>query len=145
MPKCWLIIFVALVAVSCSERPVGAVVADTPRTEWTAEESAEMCYTNCDTLSLHNLAVVARCEAAHAKELLPLRVEVQSPSGVCYAGEVVLTPSARHTGGSFVELSADWIEEARFMELGDYHFWIAPSQPSKGVWSVGVRVDRIEN
>lgn len=143
MPKCWLITFVALVAVSCSERPVGAVVADTPRAEWC--DAVEVCYDSDDTLSLHNLAVVARCEAAHAKELLPLRVEVQSPSGVSYAGEVVLTPSARHTGGSFVELSADWIEDARFMELGDYHFWIAPSQPSKGVWSVGVRVDRIEN
>ena len=143
MPKCWLITFVALVAVSCSERPVGAAVADTPRAEWC--DAVEVCYDSDDTLSLHNLAVVARCEAAHAKELLPLRVEVQSPSGVSYAGEVVLTPSARHTGGSFVELSADWIEEARFMELGDYHFWIAPSQPSKGVWSVGVRVDRIEN
>lgn len=143
MPKCWLITFVALVAVSCSERPVDAAVADTPRAGWC--DAVEVCYDSDDTLSLHNLAVVARWEAAHAKELLPLRVEVQSPSGVCYAGEVVLTPSARHTGGSFVELSADWIEEARFMELGDYRFLLTPFQPTDGVWNVGVRVDRIEN
>lgn len=138
-----LIAVVALLSVSCSERPVGAAVADTPRAEWC--DAVEVCYHSGDTLSLVEVGFVARWEAAHAKELLPLRVEVQSPSGVCYAGEVVLTPSARHTGGSFVELSADWIEEARFMELGDYHFWIAPCQPTDGVWNVGVRVDRIEN
>ncbi|MBQ8272435.1 MAG: hypothetical protein IJZ09_05480 [Tidjanibacter sp.] len=143
MPKCWLITFVALVAVSCSERPVGAAVADTPRAEWC--DAVEVCYDSDDTLSLHNLAVVARCEAAHAKELLPLRVEVQSPSGANYAGEVVLTPSARHTGGSFVEFSADWIEDACFGEVGDYRFLLTPCQPTDGVWNVGVRVDRIEN
>ncbi len=145
MFKCWLIAIVALLAVACSERPVGAVAADTPRTEWSAEEAVELCYTNNDTLSLHNLAVVARWEAAHAEKALPLRIEVQSPSGATFGGDVVLTPSDKHRGGSFVEFSAAWIEDARFVELGDYHFWIAPSQPTDGVWNVGVKVDRIEN
>ena len=144
MFKCWLIAIVALLAVACSERPVGAVAADTPRTEWSAEEVAELCYTNSDTLSHYNLAVVARWEAAHSGEVLPLRIEVQSPSGATFGGEVVLTPSDKHRGGSFVEFSAAWIEDARFVESGDYHFWIAPCQPARGVWSIGVRLDGAE-
>lgn len=145
MPKGWFIAIVALLAVACSERPVGAVVTDTPRTEWSAEEVAELCYTNNDTLSLHNLAVVARWEAAHAEEALPLRIEVQSPSGATFGGEVVLTPSDKHRGGSFVEFSAAWIEDACFVEVGDYRFLLTPCQPTDGVWNVGVRVDRIKN
>lgn len=138
-----LIAVVALLSVACSERPVGAAVADTPRAGWC--DAVEVCYHSSDTLSLVAVGFVARWEAAHAEEALPLRIEVQSPSGANYAGEVVLTPSARHTGGSFVELSADWIEDARFMELGDYRFLLTPCQPTDGVWNVGVRADRIES
>ncbi len=137
------IVVIALLSVACGERPVGATVADTPRTGWC--NAVEVCYENSDTLSFHNLAVVVRCEAAHIQELLPLRIEAQSPSGVNYTGEVVLTPSDRHRGGSFVELSAGWIEGARLGEVGDYTFTLTPQQPTDGVWSAGVTINRIEN
>lgn len=144
MPKGLLIAVVAMLLVSCSERAVDAVVVDAPRAEWLPNEALELCYNNCDTLGGYDLSVVARCGATNNTQALPLRVEVHSPSGVQFGSEVVLVPTERHKGGSFVELSTEWIRDARFMEMGDYHFFVTPSQPADGVWNVGVRLDRAE-
>lgn len=140
MTKGWLIGVVALLAVGCSERYVGAAVADTPIAEWSAEEDVVLHYTNSDTLSLYNLSVVARRKASFSKEVLPMTVEVQTPSGVRYGGEVVLVPTHRHLGGSFVELAAEWVEDALLAEEGDYLFTVAPCRPTDGVWNVGIRL-----
>ena len=141
----WLtIVAVACVALSCSPKPIGAVVADTPRVEWQAGEQVELRYENGDTLNLKSVGVVARWEVGSAESVLPLRITAQSPSGVCYEGEVVLLPTERHKGGSFVEFSTEWIEDALLGESGDYLFTLSPTRTLGGVWTVGVKIDNNE-
>lgn len=141
----WLtIVAVACVALSCSLKPIGAVVADTPRAEWLAGEGVELRYENDDTLNLRNVGVVARWEIGDANGELPLRVAAQSPSGVRYEGEVVLQPTERHKGGSFVEFSTEWIEGALLGESGEYVFTLSPATTVRGVWTVGVKIDSNE-
>lgn len=144
MPKKSLLIaVVALLLGACTERPVGAAVTDTPRVGWS--DAVEVRYESGDTLSLFAVGFVVRQEAGHSEGVVPLRVVATAPSGVSVEGAVVLTPSDKHRGGSFVELSARWVEDARFGEVGDYRFSIAPQQPTDGVWSVGVRVEKKSN
>lgn len=134
---------VACMTISCGVKPIGAVVADTPRAEWHEGESVELCYSNSDTLGIYNLGVVARQEAGSVASALPLRIAVQAPSGLCFEGAAVLSPTERHKGGSFVELSAGWIEGARLGEVGDYTFTLTPQQTTSGVWTAGVTVQRV--
>lgn len=144
MLKGVLIAVVAMLTVACSERPVGAVVTDTPREVWHEGESVELSYDNRDTLSLFTLGVVARREVSYGGVALPLTVAVTAPSGLHFAGEVVLLPNDKHRGGSFVELRAAWISEARLGEEGTYRFRITPQSPLQGVWTVGVSVEQTE-
>lgn len=140
MRKFWAIVAVAVVAVACSERPVGAVIVDTPRSVWHTGESVEVRYDNSDTLALYNVGVVARQQTNDHSGAFPLSVVVTTPSGVVYGGEVILTPNGRNKGGSFVELSAEWVESARLGESGEYVFALAPQCDLSGVWSVGVQI-----
>lgn len=137
----WLtIVVVACVSLSCSQKPVGAVVADTPRSAWNPEECVEVRYGNCDTLSLYEVTVVARRQASDGDGAVPLRVVATTPSGATFGGEVILAPRERHKGGSFVELSAEWIKEAQLGEIGEYVFALSPITELEGVWTVGVQI-----
>ena len=140
MRRLWAIVAVAMAMVACSERPVGAVVADTPRSVWHTAESVEVRYDNSDTLALYDVGVVARQQTSDNRGAIPLQVVVTTPSGSTYGGEVILTPSGRNKGGSFVELSSEWIEGARFGEVGEYVFALAPVSDLKGVWNVGLQI-----
>ena len=140
MRKFWAIVAVAMVAVACSERPVGAVIVDTPRSVWHTGESVEVRYDNSDTLALYNVGVVARQQTNDHSGAFPLRVAVTTPSGVVYGGEVILTPNGRNKGGSFVELSAEWVESARLGESGEYVFVFVPQSDLSGVWNVGMQI-----
>ena len=140
MCKFWAIVAVAMAVVACSERPVGAVIVDTPRSVWHTGESVEVRYDNSDTLALYNVGVVARQQTNDYSGAFPLRVVVTTPSGVVYGGEVILTPNGRNKGGSFVELSAEWVESARLGESGEYVFALAPQCDLSGVWNVGVQI-----
>lgn len=145
MRRIWAIVAVMVSMVACEERPVGAVVADTPRDGWSAGEVVEMRYDNCDSLTLYDVGVVARRQVNDHNGAIPLTVAVTSPSGATYKSEVVLVPNGRSKGGSFVELSAGWIEDARLGEIGDYTFTLTPTTNLKGVWTAGVVVERIQN
>ncbi len=133
---------VACVTLSCGVKPIGAIVVDTPRAEWHEGESVELRYYNSDTLNLYNLGVVARQEAGCVSSALSLRVVAQNPSGQCFESVVVLSPAERCKGGSFVELSAEWIEAALLGEVGDYTFTLTPQQTTSGVWTVGVTTEK---
>lgn len=140
MRKFWAIVAVAMAVVACSERPVGAVIVDTPRSVWHTGESVEVRYDNSDTLALYNVGVVARQQTNDHSGAFPLRVAVTTPSGVVYGGEVILTPNGRNKGGSFVELSAEWVESAQLGESGEYVFVFVPQSDLVGVWNVGVQI-----
>ena len=140
MRKFWAIVAVAMAVVACSERPVGAVSVDTPRSVWHTGESVEVRYDNSDTLALYNVGVVARQQTNDHSGAIPLSVVVTTPSGVTYGGEVILTPNGRNKGGSFVELSAEWVESARLGERGEYVFVFVPQSDLVGVWNVGVQI-----
>ncbi len=136
------VIAAMLMLAACSERPVGAVVADTPRDVWHAGEEVELRYESCDTLSLYDLSIVVRREANRASEgSVSVRVQCTSPSGVDFESPVVILPEERHRGGSFAENLGEWIRGARFAEEGDYLFTITPTSDLQGVWSVGVKVE----
>ncbi|MBR5830922.1 MAG: hypothetical protein IKY63_06640 [Tidjanibacter sp.] len=137
----WLaIVALAVLVGSCTERPVGAVVADTPRGRWHSGESIEVGYDNRDTLSLYDLAVVVRGQASSAQEAMPLRVRCTSPSGVSFESGVVILPEERHGGGSFAESEGAWIRDARLAEMGEYRFAFTPECDLAGVWSVGMKI-----
>ena len=138
------IVAVACVALSCSPRPIGAVVADAPRAEWQVGEGVELRYEHGDTLNLRSVGVVARWEIGCAKRELPLRITAQSPLGVRYDGEVVLLPTERHKGGSFVEFATEWIDGALLGESGEYVFTLSPTATQRGVWTVGVKIENNE-
>lgn len=141
MRSLWLaIVALAVVTVGCSERPVGAVVADTSRTLWRAGEGIELRYENHDTLAHYDLSVVVRREASRAEGAMPLMVRCTSPSGVSFESFVVVTPVERHAGGSFEEPSVLWVTDAQLHEEGDYLFTITPTSDLRGVWSVGVEL-----
>lgn len=139
------IMLIALLATACVERPVGAVVVDTPRVVWGAGESVGVAYENGDTTALYNVGVVLRREAAEAVEGVALAVEVVSPSGVRFASPVVIPAVERHSGGSFAESSGEWVESARFGEVGEYLFTLTPTKDLKGVWTAGVKVEKKSN
>ena len=130
----------AVLVGSCTERPVGAAVADTPRGKWHSGESVEVCYDNRDTLALYDLAVVVRGQASAAQEVMPLRVRCTSPSGVTFESGVVILPEERHGGGSFAESEGAWIQAARLAEMGEYRFVFTPERDLAGVWSVGMKI-----
>ena len=134
------IMLIALLTTACVERPVGAVVVDTPRVMWGAGESVSVAYENGDTTQLYNVGVVLRREAAEADEGVTLEVEVVSPSGVRFSSPVVIPAVEHHSGGSFVEISGEWVESARLGEVGEYRFTLTPTKDLKGVWTVGVKI-----
>lgn len=140
MRRLLLIMLIAFLATACAERPVGAVVVDTPRVLWGAGEGVSVAYECDDTTALYNVGVVLRREAAEAEEGVTLAVEVVSPSGVRFASPVVLPAVERHSGGSFAESSGEWVESARFGEMGEYIFTLTPTKDLKGVWTAGVKI-----
>lgn len=134
------IVLIVLLATACAERPVGAVVVDTPRSMWGAGEGVSVAYENGDTVSLYDLGVVLRREAAEAKESVELSVEVVSPSGVKFVSPVVIPAVERHSGGSFAESLGEWVECARLGEMGEYRFTLTPTKDLKGVWTAGMKI-----
>lgn len=134
------VVAICLVAmlVGCSEQPVGAAIADTPRNAWNSSEPVTVIYDNRDTLTTCDLHIVARIEGDNRQQLIGLSVECQSPTGTRWTGDVTLTPSQEHRGGSFVEHSARWIAGARLPHEGEYRFTLTPTEECYGVWSVGV-------
>lgn len=136
------IMVIALLATACAERPVGAVVVDTPRGVWYEGESVGLEYENSDTVGLYNVGVVLRREAPKSDESVKLAVRVESPSGKRYDNFVVLPVVERHSGGSFAESTGEWVESALFGELGIYRFTLTPTKDLKGVWTAGVKVEK---
>ncbi len=134
------IVLLAILATSCVEKPIGAVVVDTPRGMWHEGEGVSVVYENMDTTSLYNLGVVLRREAGEAEESVRLSVAAVSPSGVRFESEVVVPAVARHSGGSFAESAGEWVEDARFGEVGEYNFTLTPTKDLKGVWTAGVKI-----
>ena len=125
--------------VGCSEKPVGAVVADTPRRDWNTPVT--IAYTASDSLSEYNLGVVARVENGLFEEALALQVRLTAPSGRYFQSELQLWAENRHSGGSFTELRAEWIQKAQLIEKGDYIFTLTPMESISGVWTVGVEIE----
>ncbi|MBO7299908.1 MAG: hypothetical protein J6U53_00690 [Tidjanibacter sp.] len=134
------IMLLAILATSCVEKPIGAVVVDTPRGVWHNGESVSVAYENSDTTSLYNVGIVLRREAGEADESVRLSVAVSSPSGERFESDVVIPAVERHSGGSFAESAGEWVEDARFGEEGRYDFTLTPTKDLKGVWTVGVKV-----
>lgn len=124
--------------VGCSEKPVGAVVTDTPRREWMSPVT--ITYTNTDSLAVCNLAIVARVESGLVEKAFGLQVCLTAPSGRYFKSEVVLRAERRHSGGSFTELRSGWIEKGQLAEVGDYILTLTPVDTLSGVWSVGADI-----
>lgn len=138
----WLsiVVAVAMLAVGCSERPVGAVMTDTPRDLWQMGESVSVVYENSDTLTRHTLGVVVRQEASRMEGAITLLVRCISPSGVSFESPVVVPAEERHSGGSFAESAGEWVNDARFEEQGEYTFTLTPTSDLRGVWMAGVEL-----
>ena len=138
------IMLLAILVTSCVEKPIGAVVVDTPRGVWSEGEGVSVAYENRDTTSLYNVGVVLRREAGEAEESVRLSVSAVSPSGVGFESVVVIPAVERHSGGSFAESAGEWVEDARFGEMGEYRFTLTPTKNLKGVWTAGVKAEKKE-
>jgi hypothetical protein len=46
----------------------------------------------------------------------------------------------RHSGGSYAESAGEWVESARFDQMGEYVFTLTPTKDLKGVWTAGVKI-----
>lgn len=138
MSRWWIVVAVVLLMVGCRVEPVGSIVADTPRKGW--GEAVELRYNNGDTLGMHTIGVVLSVENDLVAESVAIRVGCTAPSGTTTEGRLVLTAPERHSGGSFTELSAEWVSGARLAEMGDYIFRLTPEQEQDGVWMAGVNV-----
>ena len=135
-----VVVLLAMMVAGCSPKPIGAIVADTPREEWKSDRVVALHYDNNDTLSLRTLGMVARVESGAAEEKIDLVVECESPTGKSFESKVVLTPKSGQRGGSFREYEAEWVEDAQLFESGDYEFRVAPVGSLRGVWSVGITI-----
>jgi hypothetical protein len=136
------IVLVALWAVGCTPKPEGAVVADTPRRGWEPHEEVAIIYDNTDTLSLYNVGVALRVESSRVEGPVSLKVECESPLGSRFESSVVLRAEGVHSGGSFTEIKAPWVEKALFGESGEYLFILTPEQELKGVWMAAITIEK---
>ena len=137
---CRLLFVVAAVAmVGCRVIPHGAVVADVAPKGWHAGEGVDLCFSATDTASLHTISIVARREFGKVAEPVRLQVNVVAPDSAEVNGVVVLPAEGGRRGGSFEEVKALWVENARLHE-GTYTFTLIPTHDVKGVWSVGVEI-----
>lgn len=134
-----LIVLAAVAMVGCKVIPHGAVVADVDPKGWSAGEGIDLCFSATDTASLHTIRVVARREFDKLAEPVRLKVRVVAPDSAEVSGEVVLPVSGSRHGGSFEELKALWVEDAKLKE-GTYTFTLAPTHEVEGVWNVGVEI-----
>lgn len=135
-----LVVLAAVAMVGCRIVPHGAVVADVDPKGWSAGEGVDLCFAATDTASLHTISVVARREFDGVAEPMRLQVRVVAPDSAEVSGEVVLPVSGSRQGGSFEELKALWVEDARLTE-GIYTFTLAPIHEVEGVWNVGVEIE----
>lgn len=142
MRRGFVIALVALVAAGCTLRPEGAVVADTPRGTWEPHEEVAIFYDNADTLSLYNVGVALRVESGRVEGPVSVGVECESPSGKRFASSVVLRAEEVHSGGSFTEIRAPWVEQALFDERGEYLFLLTPEQTLRGVWMAAITIEK---
>lgn len=134
-----LIVLAAVAMVGCKVIPHGAVVADVDPKGWSAEEQVSLRFSATDTASLHTIRVVARREFDGVAEPVRLQVRAVAPDSAEVSGEVVLPVSGSRHGGSFEELKALWVEDAKLKE-GTYTFTLAPTHEVEGVWNVGVEI-----
>lgn len=137
----WLAM-VVLWAVACSPKPEGAVVADTPRSRWHLGEEITIDYPNEDTLSHYNVGVTLRVESGKVEGPVSLQVGCVAPSGALFVSDVVLQAEEVHSGGSFTEIRAPWVEDACFGEMGEYLFILTPLEDLRGVWMAGVTIEK---
>lgn len=135
----WVLMLVALVA-GCKVVPHGAAVADVNPKGWSPQQSAKVAYENSDSVSLRTIVVVARVENNRQGEPLEVKVRVVAPDSLEATHRLCLCQTATSSaGGSFEELSARWVEDAR-LKCGEYKFEIAPLATEQGVWTVGVEI-----
>ena len=134
-----LIVLAAVAMVGCKVIPHGAVVADVDPKGWSAEEQVSLRFSATDTASLHTIRVVARREFDKLAEPMRLQVRVVAPDSAEVSGEVVLPVVGDRQGGSFEELKALWVEDAKLQE-GTYTFTLTPTHEVEGVWNVGVEI-----
>lgn len=134
-----LVVLVAVAMVGCKVIPHGAVVADVDPKGWSAEEQVSLRFSATDTASLHTIRVVVRREFDGVAEPMRLQVRVVAPDSAEVSGEVVLPVGGSRQGGSFEEVEALWVEDAKLKE-GTYTFTLAPTHEVEGVWNVGVEI-----
>lgn len=141
MRRVVFVALVALMAVACSPKPEGAIVVDTPRSGWLMGEEVTLDYENSDSLSLYNLGVALRMESGKVEGPVTLHVGCVSPSGGYYGSDVILHAEEVHSGGTFTEIETPWVNDACFMESGEYLFILSPMDESlDGVWMAGVTI-----
>ena len=135
-----LIVLAAVAMVGCRVVPHGAVVADVDPKGWSVGEGVDLCFSATDTTSLHTISIVARREFGKTAEPVRLQVRAVAPDSAEVGGVVVLPVGGSRQGGSFEEVEALWVENARLKE-GTYTFTLAPTHEVEGVWNVGVEIE----
>lgn len=136
------LIVVAVVAMAgCKVIPHGAMVADVSPKGWEPEEIVALRYDNADTTSLTSIHLVARRECGQEVAPLAVRVRVCAPDSAEVDDVVLLPTKGENGGGSFEEVEVLWVEKAQ-LQLGEYTFYLSPQEPAKGLWNVGVEIER---
>lgn len=99
---------------------------------------------NADTLSLHNLRLVLRCNERFAEDTFSVRIAVRTPAALRYEEPFLI---AVPRGGGLAALMREnavlYRRHVRLAEAGDYRVTITPMRPLRGVEAVGI--DLVKN
>lgn len=118
-------------------------VADTDPAGWTAGTTYAVWYTNADTVSLFDLAVLVRYRDNISVDAMTLNIRTTSPDSITVSEPLTFHIAGMADGGSLrsKEIAIPYRERVRLSVEGDYLFEFTAhknQQTIKGICGVGV-------
>ncbi len=138
----WIHRCMAVAAVLCAsacDLPHAIVTADTDPMCWS--EAAALGLHNEDTAALRDLRLIIRYNIAFRTDTLALEIAAEAPDSAVYRDTVRLrVPRTTEAAALKRDLSIPYRCDVRFPQAGEYHLYVMPLAPVRGVEAVGVEM-----
>lgn len=103
--------------------------------------SAEISYTNSDTLTLRDAALFLRCNERLKEDTLTVRIATITPDSLRFEESLQLEiPRTRGAAALTREVVIPYRHHVRLARTGDYRFRITPVRTVRGIEAVGIHL-----